>query len=307
MVSGQDPSADVVGPRYREIEVPVRGGALHAAVWEPEEGVEDAPTLVAIHGITSSHMAWPEVAVLLPGVRVIAPDLRGRGRSNDLPAPYGLQSHADDVAGLLRYLDIQVATVVGHSMGAAVGVVLADRHPELVHALVLVDGGMPLLPPAVAEPEAMAEAVLGSAAQRLEMTFSGRDAYRAFWHDHPALGPYWSDSVAAYVDYDLEGEEPATQPRTRVEALREDIRELVDGEALITGLERLRHPSAWVVAARGLHDEATPLYPQAAREHWAQQFPQLSVSEIEDVNHYTIVMGSNGAAALEKTIRAALV
>ncbi|MBW8172325.1 alpha/beta hydrolase [Ornithinimicrobium sp. Arc0846-15] len=306
-MSEQIPDPDVVGARYREVEAPVRGGTLHAAVWEPIEGAEDAPTVLTIHGITSSHMAWPEVAALLPRVRVVAPDLRGRGRSRDLPAPYGMPSHADDVADLLKHLGIPFASVVGHSMGAFVAVVLADRHPDMVHSLVLIDGGMPLMPPAGVAPEQMAAAVLGPAADRLNMTFADRGAYREFWREHPAMGPYWSDLTGAYVDYDVVGEEPELRAATRVEALEEDIRELVDGDSLLRGLERLRHPTAWVLAPRGLQDEIPPLYPQAAREHWIKRFPQVSVSEIDDVNHYTIVMGSGGAAALEKTIRAALV
>lgn len=300
------PDRSVVGSRYRSVAAPVRGGVMHVGVWEPEGGATDAPTLVAIHGITSSHMAWPQVAALLPDVRVIAPDLRGRGRSRDLPAPYGMPSHADDVADVMKHFGVAQSTIVGHSMGAFVAVVLADRHPSLVHELVLVDGGMPLLPPPGVRPDQMAAAVLGPAADRLGMTFSGRAAYREFWREHPAMGPYWSDLVQAYVDYDLSGQEPQMRPATRVEALESDIRELVDGDSLLGALGRLRHPAAWVLAPRGLMDEVPPLYPLAARDHWTEQFPQLVMSEIEDVNHYTIVMGDGGAQALEPTIRGAL-
>ena len=54
------------------------------------------------------------------GVRLIAPDLRGRGRSNTLPGPFGMTRHADDMAAVLDFLGVPRAVVVGHSMGGFV-------------------------------------------------------------------------------------------------------------------------------------------------------------------------------------------
>ncbi|ERK70058.1 hypothetical protein N136_03613, partial [Leifsonia aquatica ATCC 14665] len=79
---------------YRMFAAPVAGGELAGGIWNPEGA---ASTLVGIHGITASHRAWELVAAALPGTRLIAPDLRGRGRSSGLPGPYGLTAHADDV------------------------------------------------------------------------------------------------------------------------------------------------------------------------------------------------------------------
>ncbi len=301
-MSGAD--AAVVGERYRTLDVPVRGGDLRVAVWEADRA--GAPTVLAVHGITSSHLAWPEVAALLPDVRVVAPDLRGRGCSRDLPGPYGMPTHAEDMAAVLQELGVQRAVALGHSMGAFVSLVLADRCPELVSALVLVDGGMPLLPPPGVAPEQMAQAVLGPAADRLRRTFADRAAYQQFWREHPAMGPYWSALTTAYVDYDLVGEEPALRPATTVGALQEDIRELVDGDSLLRALGHLRHPTSWLLAPRGLMDEVPPLYPDSAREHWAAEHPDVMVADLADVNHYTIVMGADGARQVVPWVRRAL-
>lgn len=297
--------AAVVGDRYSPHEVPVRGGSLHVAVWEPASGEPEAPTVLAIHGITASHVAWPLLAHALPDVRVIAPDLRGRGRSRDLPAPYGMPSHADDVAAVLDHFGAAPAVVVGHSMGAFVSVVLADRHEEKVSSLVLVDGGMPLLPPEGVAPKDLSLAILGPAADRLAMTFPSRAAYHQMWHDHPAFTE-WGDLTTAYVDYDLVTEDGVLRPATRVEALHEDIGELVDGDSLLTGLARLRHPATWLTAPRGLMNEEPPLYPPAAREQWAGAHPELQVAEVQDVNHYTIVMLERGIAQVVPHVERAL-
>ncbi|WP_122263184.1 alpha/beta fold hydrolase [Ornithinimicrobium cerasi] len=298
--------AAVVGDRYRSVDAPVRGGVMRVGVWEPEGASADAPTVVAVHGITSSHVAWAELARAMPDVRVVAPDLRGRGRSRDLPGPYGMPTHADDVAAVMDHLGVGRAVAVGHSMGAFVSVVLADRHPARVSSLVLVDGGMPLLPPPGVAPEELAVAVLGPAAERLAMTFPDVAAYRRFWTAHPAIGREWTDLTTAYVDYDLVDSDGALRPATRAIALQADIRELVDGDSLLTGLAHLRHPAVWLVAPRGLLDEEPPLYPEAARTRWAAEHPQVGVVEVADVNHYTIVMLRRGVDQVVPHVRAAL-
>lgn len=75
-------------------------------------------------------------------------------------------------------------------------------------------------------------------ADRLQQIFASRSAYRDYWREHPAIGPWWSELMAAYVDYDLVGQEPSLRSATRVEALEEDTRELVDSESVLGALER---------------------------------------------------------------------
>lgn len=65
--------------------VPVDGGKLHVGDWGGAR-----PVVLALHGITASHVSWTGVAARLTGCRLVAPDLRGRGRSRDLLGPYGL-------------------------------------------------------------------------------------------------------------------------------------------------------------------------------------------------------------------------
>ncbi|MEA2447323.1 MAG: hypothetical protein QOK47_960, partial [Actinomycetota bacterium] len=102
-------------------DVPVQGGNLRVGRWGTE-----GPVVLALHGITASHMTWPWVARELSGdVQFIAPDLRGRGGSRDLPGPYGMKAHADDCVAVLDHLGAEQAVVVGHSMGGFVAAILA--------------------------------------------------------------------------------------------------------------------------------------------------------------------------------------
>ncbi|MGY1804103.1 alpha/beta fold hydrolase [Blastococcus sp. SYSU D00922] len=78
---------------------------------------------------------------LIPGLsvtrQVIAADFQGHGRTNDVDRPLRTADLASDVLGLLRHLDVEQADVFGFSVGGAVALHLAVRHPELVRKLVV--------------------------------------------------------------------------------------------------------------------------------------------------------------------------
>lgn len=66
----------------------------------------------------------------------MAPELRGRGASADLPGPYGLDRHVDDICRLARALGDKVV-LIGHSMGAYVALPAAAAHPDIFSRLIL--------------------------------------------------------------------------------------------------------------------------------------------------------------------------
>ncbi|HUI52440.1 MAG TPA: alpha/beta hydrolase [Terriglobales bacterium] len=70
----------------------------------------------------------------------ISLDLRGTGESDKPDTPYTTETLADDVAAFMRALDIPKAHISGLSLGAAVGIWLAAKHPELVQSLSLHSG-----------------------------------------------------------------------------------------------------------------------------------------------------------------------
>ena len=99
------------------------------------------PSVVALHGLTGHGQRWENLAAHLPDFEVVAPDLRGHGRSPWTP-PWHLEDVAADVAELMT----EPAIVVGHSFGGAVALHLAHARPDLVKALILLDPATGLPP-----------------------------------------------------------------------------------------------------------------------------------------------------------------
>lgn len=294
---------------YRTIAVPVAGGDLRVAVWDPiDEGTsavtDAAPSVLLIHGVTSSHLAWSFVVDRLSGVRVIAPDLRGRGGSNTLIGPAGMRAHAQDLAATLDALGVDRTVVVGHSMGAFVAVSFADLYEHRVKRLVLVDGGLPLDVPQGLDAATMMSSVLGPTAARLSMRFADADAYLDFWRVHPAFQDPWTPELEAYFAYDLvEDGEGALRPATSYATTAEDTVDQNSGTTLTDAISRLRHPARFVTASRGLQNEEPGLYAPAHLARVLAESPAVEHERLDDLNHYTIVLSDAGADAVGQIIR----
>ncbi|GAA1149771.1 pimeloyl-ACP methyl ester carboxylesterase [Kitasatospora gansuensis] len=280
--------------RYEELTVPVPGGDLTVLRWPATD--PDAPTVVALHGITANALAWSEVARQLAGrATLIAPDLRGRAASRTVAGPYGLARHADDVAALVAALGLGPVRLTGHSMGAWIAALATVRHPELASSLLLVDGAVSFpLPVGVTEDAALA-AVLGPALARLSMTFPSRDAYRAFWRQHPAFAGAWTAEFEAYIQRDLVGTEPELRSSCVPEAIRQDGGEVLLDKDAAGAVHRLPLPAELLWAERGLMDEPQGLYDVNRIELAGLDLERVKATPVPDTNHYTIVAGAAGA------------
>lgn len=100
----------------------------------------DGLSMLMIHGFPFNSAMWePQIEDLASLVRVVAPDLRGHGRSEASSGPYTMAMLADDCAGLLDYLAITRPVVVcGLSMGGYIAFEFFRQYPEMVAGLILV-------------------------------------------------------------------------------------------------------------------------------------------------------------------------
>jgi lipase len=283
---------------YRSFDMAVDGGLLRVGRWGGE-----GPVVLAAHGITANHLSWAAVGEELErsGMRLLAPDLRGRGRSAALPGPFGTAAHAGDLLAVLDAAGEERAIVIGHSLGGFVVSVAAARYPDRIGRVVLVDGGLPLPVPRDLDLDALLQAVIGPAMTRLEMTFPSRRAHREFWEAHPALRAAADERGWRYLDYDLCGSEPALRSSVSKQAVRDDAPDTLDADAIRAILTGLPAAPVLLRAERGVFDDE-PLY----SDEFVARWPQVSHrAAIPGTNHYTIVFAPTGVAAIAAEVRAA--
>jgi pimeloyl-ACP methyl ester carboxylesterase/tetratricopeptide (TPR) repeat protein len=108
-----------------------------------QRGPADGTPIVMLHGYSDSWFSFSRVLPLLPGdMRIIAVDQRGHGDSDRPAAGYSMDDLARDAIQLMDALNVERATVVGHSMGSLVARRVAALAPARVARLVLVGAGV---------------------------------------------------------------------------------------------------------------------------------------------------------------------
>ncbi len=107
----------------------------------------EGPVLICLHGLTRNGADFDVLRPLLPGLRMIALDARGRGQSEHSgAASYTVQRESEDVLNLLDHLGIEAAPFLGTSRGGMVTMALAARAPGRVLGLCLNDIGPEMEP-----------------------------------------------------------------------------------------------------------------------------------------------------------------
>ncbi len=184
-----------------------------------------APALL-LHGGANSAATWDRLAARLvsAGHRVLAADLRGHGTSS-WTSGYPLAGYREDIAGLLDALALDRVALVGHSLGAYVAAVLAQRQPGRFTRLVLEEPPVPPRDPAgvpgVSLPRFALPALLGLGLRR----GYDRRALVSAIRQLRVPDPGWWDALAAITSRTLvvSGGPGSHIPPARLAALAEAI------------------------------------------------------------------------------------
>ena len=120
-----------------------RGIRLYAEL----QGPKHAPLVLFVHGFGGGSFDWHPVFSELANtqLRLASVDLRGYGKSDKTPRGYDLTTAASDIAGVVRRLGYESATIVGHGYGGMIGWTLAAHEPERVNALITLSSAHPVV------------------------------------------------------------------------------------------------------------------------------------------------------------------
>jgi pimeloyl-ACP methyl ester carboxylesterase len=180
---------------------------VHLAALEHGSG-EGSPA-VLVHGLAGHAGEWDGTAAWLSGAhRVVAPDARGHGRSERRPGDVSRAAFVDDLAHWIELLGLAPAIVIGQSLGAHTGFLLAARRPGLVRALVVAE--------ATPEPDPQAPASVETWLRSWPVPFGDRRQALAFFGD-TTWGRAWADGLKPRDD----GLRPAFDVDVMVAALTE--------------------------------------------------------------------------------------
>lgn len=187
------------GP-LRECRLAIESGTLAAL---RTTGANSAHRVLALHGWLDNAASFVPLAPRLPGVDLVALDLPGHGRSDHLPpgAEYSLAGTVHAVLDAADALGWDRFAVVGHSMGASIGCLVAAAAPARVSRLVAIEG-------------------LGALADAEERTASRlREAVaarRALRGKQLRVFPDVDDAVRARMQASLIGESKLGEPLVRM-------------------------------------------------------------------------------------------
>ena len=254
---------------------------MHYVEWAGE-----GSAVLCVHGLTANCREWDRLGEgLSPRYRVLAIDLRGRGDSDKPATGYGLAGHAADLEGFLNALNLEQVVLVGHSLGAMIGVYFAANFQSRVSKLVLVDGGNEL-----ADMKEVLESIRLSLS-RLDASFPSLDDYRNLLKQAPFLKGDWNEYVERYLAFDMQtGADGSVRSKVPRQVIEAELSTAV-GLRLQPLYSRIVCPTLILRASHGIMSETDLIMPLEAAAAMQQAIPNCKVLTIEGTNHYTIVIG----------------
>ena len=252
--------------------------------------------ILCIHGITANCRCWDTLAqALAPQYHVMAMDLRGRGQSDKPSKGYALDYHLRDINCLLDDLNLDRVVIMGHSLGAFIGLAFAAEYPGRVDRLILVDGGGDL------SPEQMGKVFVGikPALDRLGRVFPSADAYLEKMRAAPYIQP-WSAVTESYYRYEIEAVEDGVRTNIAPAHIQEEATNIRKVDCA-PYYPRLKCDVLILRATNGLLSQDDILLPEDVIDRMSREISRARRFDVEGMNHYGIVFQPH--AARDEVIR----
>lgn len=230
----------------RDFMAAAGGGLAATGIGVAAHAGSNEPTLLVAHGAWSAGWAWKKMHPLMTaaGLRLITPTYTGLGERAHLANPsIDLETHIQDMLGVIKYEQLDKLVLIGHSYGGMVATGVADRVPERISELVYLDAFVPT------DGQALLDIVSPAAAQRIRASAKTGDGWRV------AANPLPPDTSAEDAKW--------------IQALRlpQPIRTFETPLRLHNGDTKI--PRTYIYCKRANPDDTfRPFAERARREHW---------------------------------------
>jgi pimeloyl-ACP methyl ester carboxylesterase len=259
-----------------------------------------SPPLVLLHGLSANAHCFSGLigAGLSPAFRVIAPDLRGRGKTDKPATGYTMADHARDVLSLLDALQLDRVVLGGHSFGGYLAIYIAAHYPERVEKLIVIDAAI-TLNPRVGE-------LLKPSLDRLTRVSPSIDAYLADARNAPHLDGFWDADIERYFRAEIqENADGTAQSATSAMAIGQALQG-VASEPWLEWVSAVRQPTLLLNATGAYGPAGTPALVEAEyAQKTAAAFANVRYVQVPG-NHMTMVFGAAAPvvnAEIERFVR----
>ena len=245
------------------------------------------PAIVLLHGLSANANEFCGLvdAGLGESHRVIAPDLRGRGKSGKPESGYSMGQHAADVIALLDHLGLDQVVLGGHSFGALLSIYIAAHFPERVSRVIVIDA-------AIVFHRDVVELLKPSLA-RLARVLPSADAYIQEMRAAPHVVGFWDDAIEGYFRAELNSNADGTVQSITSASAVEQALQGVQVEPWAELVAQVRHPAILLNASQGFGPPGSPpLVPPEHAKITAEAFTDCLYVPVPG-NHLTMVFGEN--------------
>lgn len=280
----------------KRVQFATNGITISALEHSAGGGQTDRPTLILSPGLTANaHFLDAIVEGLVPDLRVIALDLRGRGLSDKPDTGYSMADHAADVLGVLDQLGIERAIIGGHSFGGLLTYYLAAGHPDRVQRCVVLDA------PAHVDPTILDQ--IAPALKRLGTAMPSFEAYLDAVKAAPYYEGWWDEQIETYFRADVED---LVDGGVRARSHPDHIQQAVEGSTQVDWpavVASIRQPTLLVRATGSFGPPGSP--PILGSEAAARTIGLLHSGELLEVtgNHMTGFYGRSAELVAEAILR----
>ncbi len=255
------------------------------------------PAIFLLHGLSANANEFCGLAEhgLARRHRIVAPDLRGRGRTGKPATGYAMSDHARDVIALMDFLGLGQVVMGGHSFGALLAIHIAAHFPDRVTKVIVIDAAIVFHPDTVE--------LLKPSLARLERVLPSADAYMNEMRAAPHVLGFWDDAIEGYFRAELrENTDGTVQSLTSASAVEQALRG-VEAEPWADLVGMVSHPALLLNAEKGFGPPGSPpLVPPEHARMTAETFRDCRYVAVPG-NHLTMVFGTNAPVVIREIER----